>query len=110
MVPFTLKVILHVAENDSKYRDISPLNTSEKCSGKQAFHRCNTIAGKSTLISFFTALAALRKHLANTVFTHFRKQNNIQENRMLIGVTDARKGKVVLNIMFSRQKPLRGNT
>ena len=57
MVPFTLKVILHVAENDSKYRDISPLNTSEKCSGKQAFHRCGLFnSGCARAFFFFNSV------------------------------------------------------
>ena len=30
MVSLTLKVILHVAENDSKYRDVAPLNRHTK--------------------------------------------------------------------------------
>ena len=30
MVSFILKVILHVAENDSKYHDIAPLRGSKK--------------------------------------------------------------------------------
>ena len=30
MVSFTLKLILHGEENDSKYRDVAPLNPSHK--------------------------------------------------------------------------------
>ena len=36
MVSLTLKVILHVAENDSKYRDVAPLSRHPRAAYKNS--------------------------------------------------------------------------
>ena len=58
----------------------------------------------------FMALAALRKHLANTLFTHHEKTEEKHSGKKDVNRRYAGAGKPVLNIVFSWQKPLRENT